>query len=112
MCLVYWVQANVLFSQFTIRDGQRVCGSAVYEPDLGSFKNDHGIFSMNYHNIYGGKSWLVIEYNAERKTYVGKKVVDEKSAGMATGMDWKMFFVHFTTLGLVKGERCEFVDVG
>lgn len=87
-------------------------GSALYEPNLESFKREGGKHSMEYHNTHGGKSRPVIEYDMLKKSYHGEKVVNEESAGMASGPEWKMFFVHFTMLGLTNGEMCEFEDIG
>jgi hypothetical protein len=98
---------NVVFAKYKKENGQTVMGAAVYEPDLASLKKTGEIYSMEYNNIYGGKNWLVIEYDANLKSYLGNKYVNGKSAGQATGIDWKMFFVHFTALGLSSGEQCE-----
>ena|SRR3989338_9541830 len=102
---------NVMFMQYKVENGKTITGKALYEPDLESFKKEGEVCSMEYHNVYGGKSWLIIEYDCERKGYVGKKNVNEKSVGMACGTEWSMFFAHFTALGLTEGERCEFEDV-
>lgn len=102
---------NVLFMQWKVENGQTIAGSAVYEPDLVSFKQDGIKYSMYYHNAYGGKNWLIIEYDSTKQSYIGTKFVNEKEVGMAFGSKWKMFFVHFTSLGLVNGERCEFKSI-
>lgn len=102
---------NVLFAQYGARDGKPVMGSAVYEPDIASFRQEGDKYFMEYHNALGGKSWLVIEYDPFNKSYLGKKFVNGESAGMATGSDWRMFFFHFTSLGLSKGEHCKFEDI-
>jgi|SRR3989338_3027597 len=99
---------NVLFSCSKQEGSGITTGYSLYEPDLGSFKKTDAILSMEYHNVYGGKSWLTIEYDTRIDSYVGKKEVEGKFAGMATGSDWNMFFVHFTALGLARGEKCEF----
>lgn len=103
---------NVLFAQYKVEDGKTIMGSALYEPDLGSFRQEGEKSSMHYHNIYGGKSWLVIEFDSAKKSYLGKKTVDDKNAGMAIGAEWNMFFAHFTALGLTNGEKCKFEEVG
>lgn len=102
---------NVLFAQQTVKDGKTIRGHAVYEPDLASFKQDREKYSMYYHNAYGGHSWLIIEYDSVRKSYIGKKIVNDKDAGMACGTEWNMFFAHFTALGLTNGERCQFNEI-
>jgi len=103
---------NVLFAQQTVKNGKVIRGSAIYEPDLASFKQDGEKHSMYYHNAYGGKSWLIIEYDFKSKSYTGKKIVNDKDAGMACSTKWNMFFVHFTALGLANGETCMFEEVG
>ena len=96
---------NVLFASYTVRDEKLFMGSAIYEPDLSSFKNEEGKYSMIYHNAYGGRGWLVIEYDLSKRSYFGEKFVNDKSVGKAVGMEWNMFFVHFTGLGLFDGEK-------
>ncbi len=99
---------NVLFVSFDVRDGVRVMGSAVYNPDFSSFKKDGDTYSMQYRNGYGGDSRLRIDYDFKKKSWIGEKFVSGESAGMAFGSEWQMFFVHFTMLGLKNGERCKF----
>jgi len=102
---------NVLFASWTVKDGSRIMGSAIYEPDLASYKREDGKCEMRYQNAYGGDCRLLIAYNEVKKDYFGEKFVNGKSAGMAMGVEWKMFFVHFTALGLTAGERCSFETV-
>lgn len=87
-------------------------GSACYDPDFKTFKQDGTKSSMEYRNKYGGNAWLKITYNAENNgKYHGEKYVGGKSVGMADGPQWKGFFIHFTAIGLVNGEFCEFKKV-
>jgi hypothetical protein len=102
---------NVLFAQYKVENGKTISGSAVYEPDLGSYKQEGEMSSMEYHNIYGPANWLVVVYDKSRKSYHGNKIVNGKSVGEAGGSEWNMFFIHFTALGLANGERCMFDDV-
>jgi hypothetical protein len=99
---------NVLFMGFAIKDGSQVSASALYEPDLASFKKEDNKCSMRYNNAYGGDSWLNIIYDEKDKSYHGDKFVDGKPAGSAYGAHWDGFFVHFTMLGVVNGEMCQF----
>lgn len=101
---------NVLFSQVRTRDGKVLVASALYEPDLASFESGKEERSMKYHNVYGGDSWLMIKHNLSNKHYSGEKVVNGETFGFSMGEDWQMFFLHFTTLGLVDGEHCWFLD--
>ncbi|MDO8558058.1 MAG: hypothetical protein Q7S09_02605 [bacterium] len=101
---------NVMFAQYGTKEGKNVMGSAVYEPDWATFKREGTESSMTYRNSYGGDGYLVITHDG--KSYHGEKYVGGKSAGSADGgLDWKMFFVHFTALGLANGERCKFEDM-
>lgn len=102
---------NMLFAKRGIKNGKNVMGTALYEPNLESFKREGEKCSMEYRNTHGGTSRLVIEYDMLKKSYHGEKLVNGESAGMASGPEWKMFFVHFTLLGLTKGEMCEFEDI-
>jgi hypothetical protein len=102
---------NVMFAKYKIENGKTIMGSSVYEPDLMSLRQSEDEWSMRYYNIYNNKNWLEIEYNLEKHTYYGHKFINGKSVGSADGIDWKMFFVHFSGLGLVNGERCKFAEV-
>jgi len=102
---------NVMFAKYKVENGKTIMGTSLYEPDLGSFRQESSKYFMEYHNIYGANSWLEIEYDIAQKSYLGKKLVNKETVGMATGGDWKMFFIHFTALGLANGEHCEFKDV-
>ena len=88
-------------------------GTALYESDFVTFKKNGSESSMEYRNKDGGDCWLRITHNAgEGIKYHGEKFVNGKLVGMADGgNDWKMFFVHFTSLGLSKGEHCKFEDI-
>ena len=103
---------NVLFAQYKVENGKTISGDALYEPDLGSYKQEENVSSMEYHNIYGPANWLVIQYDKAKQSYLGKKFVNGESVGWAVGMNWKMFFIHFTALGLSNGERCELEETG
>ena len=102
---------NVLFMSFAIKNGVKVSGSAIYEPDLASLKKEENKHSMKYYNAYGGNSWLLITYDELKKSYHGDKFVNGNWSGGADGVQWNMFFVHFTALGLTKNERCQFENM-
>jgi len=57
---------------------------------------------MKYYNNQNleRRFWAEIVYNTKKQSYVGTKYCDDKYAGMAMGMNWDMFFVHFTALGV------------
>jgi hypothetical protein len=99
---------NVLFGRNKSKDGKMIMASALYEPDIMSFKKAGNEWSMNYHNVYGGNSWLSIVYDEVKNSYVGTKFINGESSGMAFGGQWDMFFIHFTMLSVAKGEMCKF----
>ena len=103
---------NVLFMRYGTRDGKQVSGSAIYEPEFWTYKKEDNLSSMRYHNIYGGDSYLMITCDEKDQKYRGEKFVSGKSVGSACGgVNWKMFFVHLTALGLSEGEQCKFEDI-
>jgi len=102
---------NVMFAKYKIENGKTIMGSSLYEPDISSLKQGKKEWSMRYYNIYKKENWLVIKYNLEKHTYWGEKSVNGKNVGEASGPDWKMFFIHFTALGLANGERCKFEEI-
>lgn len=101
---------NVLFVSPTIliKDGVKHMASALYNPDVPSFKAEDTKYSMEYRNAYGGNSWLRITYDADKKNYAGEKFINDQSTGMAFGVRWQGFFIHLTMIGLSKGEECMF----
>ena len=100
---------NVLFVKSKIENGVQISGSALYEPDLDTYRKDGDVSSMKYHNIYGSTSHLVIARNEKNKTYHGEKFVNGKLVVSADGGDdWQRFFMQLTMLGLTNGERCKF----
>ena len=103
---------NVLFGKFGTRNGKNVFGTALYKPNLESFKREENKCSMKYHNAYGGDCWLLVTYDLAKKSYRGEKFINGKSVGISDGLEWKMFFVHFGILGLTNGEKCEFEYIG
>ena len=100
---------NVLFMSWTVKDGQDIAGSAVYEPDFHTYLNKGNLSFMRYHNIYGSEDHLMIGYDAKNKLYHGEKFVNGESVGSAYGGDdWQQFFVNVSMLGLAVGEKCKF----
>jgi len=100
---------NVMFATSKNgENGKTISATALYEPMLSTHKLDRKQCSMEYFNIHGHGSWLLISYDLENNSYRGQKYVGEKLVGEACGKEWKMFFVHFTMLGLFNGEPCMF----
>ncbi|MFC1687082.1 hypothetical protein ACFL0L_00700 [Patescibacteria group bacterium] len=102
---------RVMFMKFKMQNGKTISGTALYDPDLLSYKQAGDKRSMEYRNIYGGDGRLIIEYNILKKSYYGEKFVNGKSVLKAMGPNWKIFFIHLTMAGLTKGERCMFEQV-
>jgi len=102
---------NILFARLVNMNAKAYIASALYEPDFSSFIEQEKQSQMTYKNVYGDGSKIVIEYDKNENIYVGTKTVNNKSAGHAVGGEWKMFFVHLTTLGLTNGERCDFKEI-
>lgn len=102
---------NVLFAMFKRENGKLIQGTALYEPNFLSLKKERDEWSLKYHNIYGGDCWLILKYDEVKQSYCGEKFVNGKSVLITDGHEWKMFFAHFTMLGLAEGERCEFEEV-
>ena len=102
---------NILFMSWTAKDGKRVSGSALYEPEFSTFKKEGELCCMRYRNVYNtydSECHVMVAYDCDRKSYFGEKLVRGESAGEASGPDWNTFFIHLTMLGLTAGERCEF----
>jgi len=100
---------NVMFANSKNGDnGKIISATALYEPMLNTYKLDRKQCSMEYFNIYGHGSWLLITFDLANNTYRGQKYVGEKLVGEACGKEWKLFFIHFTILGLSDGEKCKF----
>ena len=102
---------NILFMSFTIKDAVPTSGTAIYQPDFQSFKQDKNVISMIYRNTYGGNDWVAISFDRTEGKYVGEKYVNSALAFSAFGLDWQSFFIHLTLLGLKNGERCLFEAV-
>ena len=112
---------NILFAGFKVENGKTIMGSALYEPDVSTFKVLDKIISMTYRNKYGGNNFVIISFREDNNTflYEGEKFVNDKSVCLTTGeitslkdsQGWSMFFTHLTMSGLSDGERCIFEEV-
>lgn len=89
-----------------IQGGKRITGTALYKPEFNTYKETSNEVGMRYRNTHGGNDWLEIKYESKHDRYVGEKYIDGKQAGTAFGRGWKMFFMHFTALGVMDGETC------
>lgn len=105
---------NVLIGRYTIRDGKKMFGSALYEPDISSFIEDKesGIMSMRFYNKYNHDYWLEMEYEFKNKKRRCQKMCKGEQCGIAFGGEnWNGFFVQVSFLGLYEGETCKFDEV-
>ncbi len=97
---------NILFMKWKVENGKTISGTALYQPDFSTFKEEKGKQSMLYKNSYGGSGRVKIVYCNGK--WSGNKFVNGKCVGSADGSEWHGFFIHLTMLGLSNGERCEF----
>ncbi len=109
---------NIMFMSWTVKEGKQISGTALYEPDMTTFKVEGTETSMVYRNKYGGDHWIVITYKADDKTWRGEKFVNGKLVTTTYGKDnedekkgWYPFFIHMTMCGLFEGERCKFETI-
>ncbi len=110
---------NILFAKFRGEpDGSQTMGSALYLPDIPSFKREKGEWSMTYRNQYGAESYVVITIRTAGLSYRGEKFVGGILVGTGAGKieedahgrenGWADFFFHLTLLRLSPGEPCRF----
>ena len=95
-----------MFAKVTTKDGVKIMGSALYEPDVSSFAGDGTRRLLRCKNTHGGNCWLQIAYDTEKQAWEGDKIINGKIVGSASGNGWQGFFTHFTLLGLTNRERC------
>jgi len=105
---LFFFPYNVLFAKW-LHNG--VMGTAVYKPDFSTYKDTENISTMEYYNSYNINNRLLITYNKINKNYIGEKYINGKSVGSAVGNNWKIFFIHFTALGLINSETCMFETI-
>lgn len=94
---------NIAFGIVTMADNNTERQDiSLYEPDISTFTEEGIEQKMKYYNNRNleRRFWAEIVYNTKKQSYVGTKYCDDKYAGMAIGINWDMFFVHFTALGV------------
>lgn len=111
---------NVLFLSTKMENGVKISGSALYEPDLSSYRDDGRIQRLVYYNKYERELhhtrdwWLEIRFNKETRAYQGTKYCREEAIVMAgdthptVDANWHRFFISLTRGGLSNRERCLF----
>jgi hypothetical protein len=97
---------NVLYVNFFNRGGVNYSATALYSPDLESYRKEEEGRSLDYRNIYGEEDRLTITKKEEG--WWGQKFIKDKWVLIAEGKEWNQFFVQLTLPGLSKGERCKF----
>lgn len=97
---------NVLFANFFVKEGYVHSASALYEPDLESYREHGEGRSLNYKNPYREEDELKI--TRTEKGWSGEKVIHGETVLIANGVEWQGFFSHLTMNGLSKGEACKF----
>jgi len=101
---------NVMFQSFTEKKDKLISGTALYEPDIESYEIEDKEIQMTYRNKFCHNQFLIIVYNEDKKSYKGYKYIG-KDRSYAVGENWQQFFIHFTMIGLLFGEACEFKEV-
>ena len=97
---------NVLYVSWKRVNGVDVSGTAVYYPELDTYRLAVDARVMNYRNIYGRENLLVITKYADK--WEGVKIINDKRVITAFGINWQQFFVQLTAFGLSDGEKCKF----
>ena len=100
---------NVLFGTLTEHNGEPVIATAVYEPDLESYRPS-GKKILLYNNTLNeqmGKQW-VVSITKSGKIWRAEKASNGQVVNMNTGRIWKDLFEKFTSVGLSIGEPCTF----
>ena len=97
---------NVLYISYKRVRGIDISGTAIYEPEIESYRIHKTAKVLDYKNIYGPGNLLII--SRFKDSWEGRKVINDKEVLIATGGNWKQFFVQLTMLGLSKGERCKY----
>lgn len=92
---------NVMFQ--TILDSETVI-TALYYPELKTYKESEETKEMKFRNEYNDKYWLKIIYHKRNGWYSGMKYRGKVFAGGGNGKDFRLFFFHLTALGAQKGE--------
>lgn len=101
----------VMFMSLLKEHGGITTGIAVYEPVFSTYSKIGNKFRMEYQTVPNGNGWVLIEYDAEEKSYFGKKFVKNREVGSTFGREWKNFFMRFTAQGLYKDEFCAFIKI-
>jgi len=97
---------NIMFSTTTLSDyNTQHKETSIYNPDLSTYKQEGTKQKMKYFNRLNieREFWIEITYNTVKESWKGTKYYGEETLGIAMGSEWKMFFMHLTTLGVLGG---------
>lgn len=97
---------NILFGNFITINGVDMSATALYKPDVESYREGEGGRSLDYRNIYNQDNLVTITRQEEKWT--GTKVINEKVTLIAEGRMWQQFFTQLTIVGLSNGEKCRY----
>jgi len=97
---------NVLFVSYKRVNGIDISGTALYEPELFSYRKEEDKKILDYRNIYDPENMLTISKYEDK--WEGIKTINDKRVLFAWGLNWQQFFVQLTLLGLSNGEKCKF----
>ncbi|MCH7729897.1 hypothetical protein IID21_00040 [Patescibacteria group bacterium] len=96
---------NVLFVSYRKVKGVDISGTALYEPEIESYRGEEERYSLDYRNIYGRENLLIITKDEDK--WEGIKIINDERVLIATGRNWKQFFIHLTMPGLSNREKCK-----
>lgn len=108
---------NVLIGRYTIKEGKKILGSVLYEPDLSSLAldNENNLIFI-YRSRHDSRYFLKLSIDKMLKKRTCEKYKEKESLGITYGIidwekqdeSWNTFFLHVAALGLDDGERCIF----
>ena len=115
---------NILFMSLANIDGVDTSGTALYLPDLGTFRSNGQVSYMCYFNQfqkspdfvrrevppedYSSTDYIDLWFFEEDGRYEASKYISGVLAYESSGKTWKDFFIHLTMPGLAQNEACEF----
>jgi hypothetical protein len=102
---------NIMFMSYGVSDGQARTGTAIYIPDLTTYRQEEDVRYLTYVNTYMGQDYIDLRYHETDGRYEADKYVRGTHVSYTYGKDWQSFFLHLTAPGLSPREGCSFADV-
>lgn len=102
---------NVLFARFRTRPSGRKGYSAVYGPDIRTYRTGPEEAVMDYKNELDPRFHLEITYNKANGTYRGDRYVQATLETTSFGREWHEFFIQLGAVGLLEGETVHIDDI-